>query len=83
MTTDDTLVPAELLAIMQCPACSGTLAERFDPPALVCASCGRAYPVRDGIPVMLVEESRRLDDAEFGRLMDLVAAQGIEPTFEQ
>ncbi len=61
MTNDDTLVPPELLAIMQCPACTGDLAERPDPPALVCASCGRAYPVRDGIPVMLVDEAEGVE----------------------
>lgn len=61
MTHDDTLVPPELLAIMQCPACAGSLAERPDPPALVCASCGRAYPVRDGIPVMLVDGAEGIE----------------------
>ena len=61
MTNADSLVPPELLAIMQCPACTGTLTERPDPPALVCASCGRAYPVRDGIPVMLVDEAEGVE----------------------
>ena len=51
------LVPPELLEIMQCPACGGGLAPRNEPPALLCDDCGRAYPVRDGIPVMLVEEA--------------------------
>jgi len=61
VTHDDTLVPPELLAIMQCPACAGSLTERPDPPALVCGSCGRAYPVRDGIPVMLVDEAEGVE----------------------
>ena len=51
------LVSPDLLAIMQCPACEGELSERSEPPALVCAGCGLAYPIRDGIPVMLVEEA--------------------------
>ena len=55
------LVPADLLEIMQCPACTGSLSERPSPPALVCVDCGRAYPVRDGIPVMLVEEAESPD----------------------
>ena len=56
--TEPSLVSAELLGILQCPACSGSLSERLDPPALVCqGECGRAYPVRDGIPVMLLEEA--------------------------
>ena len=53
----DELVPPELLEIMQCPACAGTLQPRTEPPALVCTDCRRAYPVRDGIPIMLVEEA--------------------------
>ena len=51
------LIDQELLAIMQCPSCTGTLTERPDPPALVCSDCGLQYPVRDGIPVMLIDEA--------------------------
>ena len=57
MSDEGTLIDPKLLEIMQCPACAGELSERMEPPALVCADCGRAYPVRDGIPVMLVEEA--------------------------
>lgn len=49
------LIAPELLAIMQCPRDAGRLEERHDPPALVCVDCGVAYPVEDGIPVMLDE----------------------------
>ena len=47
-----------LLEILVCPACHGAL--RVDDPAeeLVCTSCGLAYPVRDDIPVLLVDEAR-------------------------
>ena len=57
MSDKATLIDPKLLAIMQCPACFGELSERIEPPALVCGDCGRAYPVRDGIPVMLIEEA--------------------------
>ena len=57
------VVPQELLNIMQCPACGGGLTPRADPPALICDDCGRAYPVRDGIPVMLIEEATPPPDA--------------------
>lgn len=57
----DHLIDQELLAIMQCPSCTGTLAERPDPPALVCSDCGLQYPVRDGIPVMLIDEATPAD----------------------
>ena len=58
------LVPSELLALMQCPACGGTLVERPEPPALVCEACGLAYAVVDGIPNMLVEEATPTDRDE-------------------
>lgn len=51
------LVDPKLLEIMQCPVDGGTLTERRDPDVLECAICARRYPVRDGIPVMLVEEA--------------------------
>ncbi len=56
--TDDTLISPDLLGIMQCPKCTGKLSERLEPPALVCQDCGHAYPVRDGIPVMLLDEDQ-------------------------
>lgn len=57
MTEPRSLIPADLLAIMQCPACEGTLLERPEPPALVCSECGRGYRVVDGIPIMLLAEA--------------------------
>lgn len=51
------LIDPALLEIMQCPADGGSLSEHHDPDALVCADCGRQYPVRDGIPVMLIDEA--------------------------
>ncbi|MEU2752271.1 Trm112 family protein [Streptomyces collinus] len=48
-----------LLDILACPACHAPLKEQGA--ELVCTdgSCGLAYPVRDGIPVLLVDEARR------------------------
>jgi uncharacterized protein YbaR (Trm112 family) len=50
-----------LLEILACPACRSRLEPRSETGELVCASesCGLAYPVRDGIPVLVVEEARR------------------------
>ncbi|MCS6922971.1 MAG: Trm112 family protein [Fimbriimonadales bacterium] len=47
----------ELLAILACPACEERppLEQRGD--YLVCRQCRRAYPIRDEIPVLLVEEA--------------------------
>ena len=46
-----------LLEILICPACRGEIAPVNDESGLECAGCGRVYPVRDGIPVMLVDEA--------------------------
>lgn len=45
----------QLLSILACPACHEDVEPRGD--MLVCTGCGRGYPVRDGIPVMLLEEA--------------------------
>lgn len=51
----------ELLDILACPNCHGSLAVDHDRDELVClaADCGLAYPVRQGIPVLLIDEARR------------------------
>ncbi|MET8546558.1 Trm112 family protein [Kitasatospora xanthocidica] len=52
-----------LLEILVCPQCRAALVEggTEEQPELVCtgADCGLAYPVREGIPVLLVDEARR------------------------
>lgn len=48
-------VDKELLEILACPVDHSALREEAD--QLVCRDCGRRYPVRDGIPVMLVDEA--------------------------
>ena len=50
-----TKVPDELLAILVCPVCHGGL--KSEESELICVECGRRYPVRDGIPIMLPEEA--------------------------
>lgn len=51
----------ELLKILVCPVTRGPL--RYDEEAqeLISEAAGLAFPVREGVPVMLVEEARRLD----------------------
>ena len=54
-----------LLDLLVCPLCKGTL-QHWRPPQhdrqeLVCSADGLAFPVRDGIPVMLEEQARSLD----------------------
>jgi uncharacterized protein YbaR (Trm112 family) len=40
---------------LACPACQGTM--RYEPQQLVCDSCARAYPIIDGIPVLIAERA--------------------------
>lgn len=47
----------QLKKILVCPVCHTSLRSIGDDEALECTSCGRRYPVRDGIPVMLPEEA--------------------------
>lgn len=51
------MIDKELLEILACPACKAEV--RLDEPAqrIVCTRCGRRYPIRDGIPVMLIDEA--------------------------
>jgi uncharacterized protein YbaR (Trm112 family) len=51
---------SKLLDILACPLCKGPLAWHRDEAVLVCRAERLAYPVRDGIPVMLEEEARKL-----------------------
>ena len=49
------MIDPTLLEILACPACKTAVREEGE--RLVCVQCERRYPVRDGIPVMLVEEA--------------------------
>ena len=58
----------ELLKILVCPKCKGPLEYRAAAPeSLICHDCRLVYAVQDGIPVMLIDEARKLDEAEFPR----------------
>ncbi|WP_374510747.1 Trm112 family protein [Niveibacterium sp.] len=57
---------AKLLEILVCPLCKGPLEFRKAANELVCKPCRVAYPVRDGIPVMLEDEARALGEDEAG-----------------
>jgi len=52
-----------LLDILVCPLCKGKLIYQKQPPELICRFDKLAYPIREGIPVMLVDEARQLSDA--------------------
>ena len=50
----------QLLKILVCPKCKGELEHRADEPSLVCPACRLRYPIRDDIPIMLVDEATPL-----------------------
>ena len=51
------MIPVELLEILVCPACRQSLAVRDNGAALECTGCAKIYPVRDGIPILLVDQA--------------------------
>lgn len=55
----------KLLEILACPACQQELEYRRKDKELVCAKCKLAYPVRDDIPVLLIDQARECKDDEF------------------
>jgi hypothetical protein len=54
-------VDKELLDILACPKCKGDLVLMENPESLVCEACKLRYPIRDDIPVMLIDEAEPLD----------------------
>jgi uncharacterized protein YbaR (Trm112 family) len=51
-------ISQELLDILACPACKSDVKLTADGTGLKCVSCHRVYPIRDDIPVMLIEEAK-------------------------
>ncbi len=49
------MIDEELLKILACPACKADI--ELKEGRIVCTKCGRKYPIRDGIPVMLIDEA--------------------------
>lgn len=64
------MIDPKLLEILACPACKTAVREEGE--RLVCVQCGRRYPIREGIPVMLI------DQAEQPRRQEQGSAQGAE-----
>ena len=58
---------AKLLQILVCPVTKGPLIYDKKNNELISKSARLAYPIRDGIPVMLEDEARRLEEHEYSR----------------
>ena len=62
--TDATMVDPKLLEILVCPLTKGPLIYDARKQELLSRQAGLAYPIRDGIPIMLADEARPLTDDE-------------------
>ncbi len=51
------IISPDFLEILRCPACKSKVELKADGSGLKCVSCHRVYPIRDEIPVMLVDEA--------------------------
>ena len=74
-------IDSRLLAILACPQDKGPLFFVADEDALYNPRLQRRYDVRDGIPVMLIDEATTVDATEHARVMAKIDATGITPTF--
>ena len=72
-----------LLEILACPEDRGPLYYFEDEDALYNPRLQRRYAIRDGIPIMLIDEAETVDAAEHDRLMAKVSSEGLRPTFAE
>ncbi len=63
MTSGKTTVDPKLLEILVCPVTKGPLDYDAEKQELISRQAGLAYPIRDGIPIMLADEARALDES--------------------
>lgn len=57
------MIDKELLEILACPKCKGPVEYDASVAQIVCSACKLVYPIRDEIPVMLIDEAKPLDEA--------------------
>lgn len=62
MSETKSTVDPKLLEILVCPLTKGPLTYDAEAQELISRQAGLAYPIRDGIPIMLVDEARALDE---------------------
>jgi len=55
-------ISKKLLEILACPKCKGDVELTQNKDGLVCASCRLVFPIRDDIPIMLIDEATPLDN---------------------
>ena len=57
------MLDQKLLEILVCPKCKGDLVYATDPETLTCERCRLVYEVREGIPILLIDEAKPLEAA--------------------
>ena len=55
------MIKQELLDILACPKCKGPVILNDDKNGLICEKCNLLYEIRDDIPIMLIDEAKKLD----------------------
>ncbi len=55
-------ISKELLEILACPKCKGNIRLNKTGDGLVCDSCKLVYEIKDGIPIMLIDEAKPIED---------------------
>lgn len=73
----------QLLEILACPEDKGPLLYFEDEGVLYNPRLKRTYEIRDGIPIMLIDEGTNVSDEEHARLTALAEEKGITPTFPE
>lgn len=64
----------ELLAILACPICKGDVVVLGNEEGLFCPACDVVFPIRDEIPVMLIEEAIKKADWDAGKRVNTAKA---------
>lgn len=58
------MIDEALLEILVCPDCKADVELDAEQKQIVCTGCRKRYPIRDGIPIMLIEEATTPDEAD-------------------
>lgn len=57
-------IDEKLLEILACPKCKGDIKLKDDQSGLICDQCKLLYPIKDDIPIMLIDEAIKLEQTE-------------------
>ncbi len=57
-------IDEKLLEILACPKCKGDIRLKDDQSGLICDQCKLLYPIKDEIPIMLIDEAIKIDKPE-------------------